>query len=65
MFWFTKHLYEFKPIKQNSIILSRQGLEGELKLTKTTVILISMPYMSECKKYGESYIQISIESKSV
>ena len=38
----------FKPIKQNSVKLSRQGLEGELKLTKTSINLISAPYMDQC-----------------
>ena len=44
---------DFDLIKQNSIKLSRQGLEGELIFTKTAVNFISSPYMDECQHYGE------------
>ena len=43
----------FYPIKQNSVKLSRQGLEGELKIIKTAVNSITSPYMSECQHYCE------------
>ena len=38
----SKH---FVANKQNSIKLSRQGLEGELKFVKTSINLLSTPYM--------------------
>ena len=44
---------QFESIEGNSIKLSRQGLEGELKFTKTAVNYISSPYMNECHHYGK------------
>ena len=49
----SKH---FVANKQNSIKLSRQGLEGELKFVKTSINLLSTPYMDQCEIYhGEFY----------
>ena len=39
---------KFKPNKFNSIRASRQGLDGELKMTKTSVKLLPTPHMQEC-----------------
>ena len=50
---------DFTPIKRNAIKLSRQGLEGELKLMKTAVNYITSPYMSECNQYGEFKINVN------
>ena len=53
----SKH---FVANKQNSIKLSRQGLEGELKFVKTSINLISTPYMDYCKLYFSEYFNIFI-----
>ena len=38
------HQNTFKPKKFHSIRVSRQGLDGELKMTKTSVKLLSKPH---------------------
>ena len=45
-----------KPNKFNSIRVSRQGLEGELKMTKKLVKLLTKPHMQECREQGKYYI---------
>ena len=49
----SKH---FVANKQNSIKLSRQGLEGELKFVKTSINLLSTPYMDQCNEYNGEFI---------
>ena len=43
----------FKPEKFHSIRVSRQGLDAELKITKTSVKLLSKPHMQECREKGK------------
>ena len=52
----SKH---FVANKQNSIKLSRQGLEGELKFVKTSINLLSTPYMDQCTEYQGEFCQIN------
>jgi hypothetical protein len=40
--------------KHNSIKISRQGLEGELKFTRSSVTLLTTPYMERCETYGKN-----------
>ena len=42
----------FRPNKFYSIRVSRQGLDGELKIIKTSIKLLSKPHMRKCKKLG-------------
>ena len=42
---------DFVANKQNSIKLSQQGLEGEFKFSKTSINLLSTPYMDQCNQY--------------
>ena len=43
--------------------ISRKGLEGKLKLLKTSVNLISAPYMENCQQNeeGKSIIYLSLK----
>jgi hypothetical protein len=41
--------------KFNSIRISRQGLDGELKMTKTSVNLLSKPHMQQCRDRGKFF----------
>ena len=50
----------FVANKQNSIKLSRQGLEGEIKLMKTSVNLLSIPYMELCEDHGKFFINTNL-----
>ena len=54
---------DFEPNKYNSIKISRQGLEGRLKMFKTSVGLLSAPYMEKCDNYGKSlFYQVPISN---
>ena len=50
-FLFHQKSKHFVENKQNSIKLSRQGLEGELKFVKTSINLLSTPYMDQCNHH--------------
>ncbi len=44
---------DFELTRHNSLKVSRQGLDGEIKLSKTSIKLLSTPYMEKCKNYGK------------